>query len=386
MRGGTREQRRITACGGALVLLVALSFLGCPASESYEWHLPAGFPTPEVPTDNPMSEAKVELGRFLFYDVRLSGNQTQSCGSCHMQEHAFTDALPFSLGSTGEPGTRGSMSLANVAYVPVLTWANPALVSLEDQALVPMFGEHPVELGLSGLDDELLRRLREDARYPAMFEAAFPGEAAPISIANVVRAIACFERTIISGNSPYDRWLHGGDDSAMSESALRGMELFFSERLECFHCHGGFNFTDAVVHSGQALPEMPFHNNALYNIDFRGGYPEGNRGLYEHDGRSQHMGFFRAPTLRNIELTAPYMHDGSIATLDEVLDHYAAGGRTIESGPNAGVGADSPLKSVFLHGFELSAEERSDVLAFLRSLTDPEFLADPRYSDPFDGE
>lgn len=372
----------------ALVALVAaMSLLGCPASEgAYEWNLPAGFPPPQVPADNPMSEAKAELGRFLFYDVRLSGNQTQSCGSCHMQEHAFTDALPFSIGSTGEAGTRGSMSLANAAYVPVLTWANPALVSLEGQALVPMFGEHPIELGLMGMEDELIRRLREDTRYPGMFEAAFPGESDPITVSNVVRAIACFERTIISGSSPYDRWLYGGDESAMSASALRGMELFFSERLECFHCHGGFNFTDAVVHTGQSLPEIPFHNNALYNIDDRGGYPEGSRGLYEHDGRPQHMGFFRAPTLRNIELTAPYMHDGSIATLDEVLDHYAAGGRTIESGPNAGVGADSPLKSVFLHGFELRAEERADVLAFLRSLTDPELLTNPRFANPFENE
>ncbi len=386
---GWQAHRRVSApmwVGAAFTFAIASWLVGCPSSEAFEWDLPPGFPSPHVPADNPMSQAKVELGRFLFYDVRLSGNQTQSCGSCHIQAHAFTDARPFSIGSTGEPGNRGSMSLANAAYVPVLTWANPVLLSLEDQALVPLFGDHPVELGLSGMDEELLRRLREDARYPGMFEAAFPGEGNPITVANAVRAIACFERTIISGNSPYDQWLYGGDESAMSESALRGMGLFFSERLECFHCHGGFNFTDAVVHTGQTLPEMPFHNNALYNIDDRGGYPQGSRGLYEHDGRPQHMGFFRAPTLRNIELTAPYMHDGSIATLDEVLDHYAAGGRTIESGPNAGVGFDSPLKSVFLHGFELSEQERADVLAFLRSLTDSEFLSNPRYANPFVSE
>lgn len=374
----------------ALVLLAALGLLGCPAPEpsGYAWDLPAGFPTPQVPADNPMSDEKVELGRFLFYDVRLSGNETQSCGSCHLQDRGFADGLAVSVGSTGESTSRGSMSLANVAYVPLLTWANPALVSLEDQALVPMFGEHPVELGLSGMEDGLLGRLREDARYPSMFGAAFPGEVEPISVTNVVRAIASFERTIISGSAPYDRWAHpapgeGPDEGAMSEAALRGMDLFFSERLECFHCHGGFNFTDSVAHAGQPLAEMPFHNNALYNVDGRGAYPEGSRGLYEHDGEPRHMGFFRAPTLRNIELTAPYMHDGSIATLDEVLDHYAAGGRTIESGPNAGVGADSPLKSVFLHGFELTAEERADVLEFLRSLTDPELARDPRFSDPF---
>lgn len=376
MRRGAR------AAGVSLACLFAV--LGCEEPpRAWQWDLPPGFPTPRVPEDNPMSAEKVELGRFLFYDARLSGNQTQSCATCHRQELAFTDGAAVSVGSTGDRTARGSMSLVNVAYVPTLTWANPALVSLEDQALVPIFAEHPVELGLSGMEDELVRRLREDARYPGLFAAAFPGDAEPITIANVVRALASFERSIISARSPYDRWLYGGDDASMSESAKRGMELFFSERLECFHCHSGFNFTDSVAHDGQPLPENGFHNNGLYNVDGRGGYPEANRGLYDHTGQARDMGRFRAPTLRNIELTAPYMHDGSLATLDDVLDHYAAGGRTIETGPNAGVGSESPLKSVFLHGFELTARERADVLAFLRSLTDEAVLGDPRFADPF---
>ena len=367
-------------------VLAVATLAGCPAEpRAYEWDLPAGFPRPRVPDDNPMSAEKVELGRFLFYDARLSGNQTYSCGTCHLQSLAFTDGLGVSIGSTGEATARGSMSLANIAYVPELTWANPALVSLEDQALVPMFGEHPVELGLSGLDDEVLSRLRTstDPDYVAMFTAAFPGETDPVTIANTVRAIASFERSMLSGDAPFDRYTQGGDRSALSESAIRGRDLFFSERLECFHCHGGFAFTDSVTHDGQPLPEGGFHNNGLYNVDGRGGYPVGNRGLYEHTSDPRDMGRFRAPTLRNIALTAPYMHDGSVATLDEVLDHYAAGGRTIESGPNAGIGADSPLKSVFLHGFELTADERADVLAFLGSLTDEAFLTDPRLADPF---
>ena len=349
----------------------------------YDWGLPEGYPRPLVPLDNPMSAEKVELGRFLFYDVRLSGNQTQSCGSCHVQADAFTDLMPVSTGSTGEMTGRGSMSLTNVAYLPVLTWANPALTSLEDQALVPMFGEVPVELGLSGMEEELVRRLAADERYPAMFRAAFPDDPDPISVPNVVRAIASFERTLISHDSPYDRYAYGGDRTALSPSALRGLDLFFSERLECFHCHGGFNFTDTATHEGMTIREVAFHNTGLYNIDGRGGYPDTNTGLYAHTGDRRDMGAFRAPTLRNIAMTPPYMHDGSIATLDEVLDHYAAGGRTIESGPNAGVGSDSPLKNIFLHGFELSAEERADVLAFLESLTDETFLSDPRFADPF---
>lgn len=365
-----------------LGFLVLALLAGCTPAASYEWDLPEGVPHPRVPLDNPMSAEKVELGRRLFFDTRLSGNETQSCGSCHDPALAFTDGRPVSVGSTGDLTARGSMALVNVAYNPVQTWANPALISLEDQALVPMFGERPVELGLSGRDAEMIARLRADARYPAMFAGAFPGEAAPINVTNVVRAIASFERSLLSFDSPFDRWFYGGDEAAVSDSVRRGFDLFNTNELECFHCHGGFNFTDGVLHDGTVIPEVQFHNTGLYNIDGRGGYPEGNRGLFETTGLPSDMGRFRAPTLRNIAVTAPYMHDGSIATLDEVLDHYAAGGRTIESGPNAGVGSESPLKNIFLHGFSLTAEQRADVLAFLASLTDETFLSDPAHRSP----
>lgn len=367
------------------LLVLALFVVGCgpEAPPEYEWDLPPGFPVPRVPEDNPMSEAKVELGRFLFYDTRLSGNETQSCASCHQQALGFTDGRPNGIGSTGEVHPRSAMGLTNIAYTARLTWANPVLDLLEDQAMAPMFGEAPVELGLSGREDELIARLADDAAYPMMFAEAFPGDPDPISIGNIVRAIACFERTLISGNSAYDRYTYQGDDAALSESARRGRELFDDERLECFHCHGGFNFSDNVQHDGTVAAEIAFHNNALYNIDGRGGYPEPNRGIYEHTADRRDMGRFRAPSLRNIEVSAPYMHDGTIATLDEVLDHYAAGGRTIIDGPTAGIGSESPIKSIFLHGFTLTAEERADVLELLRSLTDEEFLSDPRFSSPF---
>jgi cytochrome c peroxidase len=369
-----------------LVLALALA-VGCgtEAEPPYEWNLPPGFPVPRVPEDNPMSEAKVELGRFLFYDVRLSGNQTQSCGSCHQQALAFTDGRPNGIGSTGEVHPRSSMNLTNIAYAARLTWANPALDTLEDQALVPIFGEHPVELGMAGRENELIARLAADPAYPMMFAEAFPNDPDPISIGNVVRAIASFERTLISGNSPFDRYTYQGDDTALSERARRAKDLFDSERLECFHCHGGFNFSDNIQHDGTIGAEVAFHNNALYNIDGRGGYPEPNRGIYEHTGDRRDMGRFRAPTLRNVAVTAPFMHDGSIATLDEVLDHYAAGGRTVTEGPYAGVGAESPLKSIFLHGFTLTPDEREGMIELLNALTDEEFLTDPRFSNPFEG-
>jgi cytochrome c peroxidase len=346
---------------------------------------PPGFPAMRIPPDNPFTREKAELGRYLFYDRRLSGNQTQSCGSCHRQSLAFTDGRAVSVGSTGERTPRSAMSLVNVGYTVTLTWANPSLRQLERQALVPMFGEQPVELGLAGMEQTLLARLRADARYPTMFRAAFPGQADPITLDNVTRALATFQRAILSADSPYDRYQRG-DRSALSPAARRGMELYFGERLECFHCHGGFNLTDAVVTATTRIEETPFHNTGLYNIDGMGAYPPSNTGLYEITHNPSDMGRFRAPTLRNIAVTAPYMHDGSVATLEEAIDHYAAGGRTIASGPNAGVGSASPLRSEFVRGFILDPRERADLLEFLRALTDESLLRDPRFSDPFGNE
>jgi cytochrome c peroxidase len=369
--------------GGAAVIALAFSLLGAatPRAE-WRWDLPPGFPAPRVPADNPMSEAKVLLGRHLFYDVRLSGNGTFSCANCHLQSRAFADPLPRGVGSTGEVHPRGAMSLANVAFASALTWGNPNMRTLEAQALVPMFGEDPVELGLAGKETEMLARLGKDARYRRMFADAFPGEPAPLTLVNVTRAIASFERVLISGRSPYDRAQHG-ERAAMSAAAQRGEQLFFSERLECFHCHGGYAFTGTVNDMGKAFPEVEFHNTGLYNIGGRGGFPRENPGLMDFTQRKEDEGKFKAPTLRNIALTAPYMHDGSIATLDGVIDHYAAGGRTIVSGPHAGDGSTNPNKSEFINGFELTAGERQDLLAFLHSLTDSAFVTDPRFADPW---
>lgn len=356
---------------------------GDARGDTYAWQLPRGFPVPKVPEDNPLTMGKIELGRHLFYDKRLSGNGTQSCASCHEQARAFTDGKPVGIGSTGQKHVRSAMSLANVAYAESLTWANTVLHSLEQQALVPLIGEDPVELGLTGQLDALLQVLREDTMYRALFASAFPDASEPFSLEHLVAAIASFERALISGDSAYDHYALRGETDALSPAAERGMQLFFSERLECFHCHGGFNLSGATTHVGKAFDETTFHNDALYNVDGRGAYPANNTGVYAFTGDPADMGRFKAPTLRNIELTAPYMHDGSIATLEEVIAHYARGGRRIESGPNAGDGRQSPLKSEFITGFELNDEERSDLLAFLRSLTDETFIHDERLSNPF---
>jgi len=344
----------------------------CSTAPGYTWDLPEGMPAPTVPVDNPMSQAKAELGRHLFYDERLSVDGDMSCASCHQQELAFTDGRPRGIGTTGEIHPRGAMSLTNIAYVPRLTWAHPDLDRLEHQALAPLFGDDPVEMGMADHEDELILTLATDPDTVTRFQAAFPDDDSPLTVPNIVRAIATFERTLVSFDSPYDRY-QAGDTDALEPAAIRGMELFMSERLECFHCHGGPTFSDALTHDKLPAAEVAFHNTGLYDVDGSGAYPAPNTGLHALTGRPEDMGRFRAPTLRNIEVTGPYMHDGSVETLDEVLDHYANGGRA---------GSSSPLKSEFVSGFVLSNTERSDVIAFLHSLTDRGFLTDPRFADP----
>ena len=349
----------------------------------FNWHLPAGFPRPQVPADNPMTEAKVELGRYIFYDKRLSGNGTFSCESCHFQDKAFTDGKALAIGATGQTHPRNSQSLVNIGYYSALTWANPVVTELERQHLVPMFGEFPVELGMTGHEEEVLNRFKTDSMYQRMFQAAYPNDTNPINLSNLVKALASFNRSLISGNSAYDRYISQKNDTLLSESAKRGMEMFFSEDLECHHCHTGFNFTLSTKHEFTTEPTQAFHNTGLYNIDGLGGYPRGNTGIHELTGKPEDMGRFRAPTLRNIALTAPYMHDGSMATLEEVIRFYARGGRLIESGENAGDGRLSPLKSGAVAGFTLTDEQIADLVAFLKSLTDEEFIHNPRLSNPF---
>lgn len=341
-----------------------------PTPEPWVWDLPPGFPEPWVPADNPMSAAKVELGRHLFYDTRLSMDGTFSCATCHRQELAFTDGLPRAEGVTGQVHPRGSMSLVNVAYASSLAWADPTLLDLETHAIGPMFGDSPVELGLVDGDDALAR-IADEPTYDALFEAAFPEDTEPRTLDNLVKAIASFERTIISGRSPFDRWFFDGDESAVSDAAKRGWELF-NFPGQCTYCHFSFNFTDSTYFA--SLPErtIPFHNTGLYNVDGQGGYPAGNEGLFAHTGVASDMGRFKSPTLRNIVLTAPYMHDGSVATLDEVLDLYGAGGR-----------AETPHLDFRMKTFELDDDQRADFMAFFESLTDDAVLSDPALADPW---
>ncbi len=374
-------KRIVTLCVLVVLGFCWLAFANRPVAAPYAWNLPPGFPEPTVPANNPMSAVKVQLGRHLFFDPRLSLTRMISCADCHQQKFAFSDPRILSVGATGQFTRRNSMTLTNTAYNASYDWANPNVTTLEHQMLTPLFGEDPIEMGLSGRREIVMAELAADPLYQRLFPAAFRRDDDPINWVNSMRAIASFSRTIISGDAPYDKYVRG-DAEAMTESAIRGFELFLSEKLECFHCHGGFNFTDASTHERDREPPSVFHNTGLYNIDGLGAYPPGNEGLFSLSGKPGDMGRFKAPTLRNIALTAPYMHDGSIATLDGVIDHYQRGGRLVENGDLAGDGMLNPVKSEFVNGFELSAEERADLLAFLNALTDEDLANNPDLSNP----
>jgi cytochrome c peroxidase len=359
------------------VLLLAFVSLvtGCgrESERAYRWNLPPGFPEPVVPADNPMTVAKVELGRKLFYDVRLSGNATQSCASCHRQEHAFADDVATPTGSTGERHHRNSMSLTNVAYNATFTWAHSGITSIEQHILIPLFGDAPIEMDAARNELKVLGRLAADPAYVREFEAVF-GNDGEITFKNAAQAIASFVRSLTSFNSPFDRYAYYADDAALSESQIRGMNLFMSERLECSHCHSGFNFSQFVTHDSSLIEDRTFHDTGLYFLEAA---PPArfDFGLSLVTKQNADRYRFKAPTLRNVARTAPYMHDGSIATLTEVIDFYAAAGRSIEEGPWRGDGRRSPGKSPFVKGFVLTADEKADLLAFLQSLTDEEFLS-----------
>lgn len=354
-----------------------------PAPVVWRWMLPKALPEPLTPENNPMSNEKVALGRYLFYDIRLSGNQTFSCASCHHQDKAFTDGKPLGVGSTGEVHPRSPMALGNVAYSPTLTWAHKEKLELETQIEAPFFGDHPVEMGVNeGNKAEVLKRVASDTKYQSRFKAAFPQQDNIISWKNIKNAISSFERTLLTGNSRYDKPHGKGTPLPWSDAEERGRVLFFTT-ANCFQCHGNFNFNDTASFEGSPLPELRFHNTGLFNIGGKGDFPERNRGIFEFTGQASDMGKFKAPTLRNIAVTAPYMHDGSLPTLEDVLNFYGDHGRNIVAGPNAGDGRDNPYKSEHINSIKLSEQDKADIIAFLKTLTDNDFLTDARLSDPF---
>jgi cytochrome c peroxidase len=348
-----------------------IAALGASADD-YQWQLPPGLRPPLVPADNPMTADKVALGERLFSDGRLSLTGAYSCASCHAPALAFTDGRKTAIGATGERHTRNTPSLINVAYDLTFGWADPSVTSLEAQHRVPMFNHTPVELGLDQVLPQRLAELSGDAALAPMRAAAFPDTPPQFTLDEIVQSIASYVRTLISANSPFDRYLYWGDDSLTAE-ARRGMRLFFSDRTNCALCHASFNLSGPVAQQGIPVPQPVFHNTGLYNVGGTGRYPDA--GLAAHTGRDEDIGAFRAPSLRNVAVTAPYMHDGSIATLAEVIDFYDAGGRNVKDGPEAGDGRLNPHKRKEIHTLNLTDAEKQELVAFLESLTDARYAA-----------
>lgn len=358
------EKRAQLAFQVGIVFCFTMVIGACSKSPTpYSWNLPHNIPPPPVPADNPLTDESVILGEKLFFDKGLSASNTISCSSCHDPEHAFAEPKTVSVGANGDALNRNALALVNVAYNASFTWAHNNLESIEKQLMIPLFNEHPVEMGVTGNEKRILKRF-EGSEYRALFEAAY-GDDTP-NLNNIVKALASYVRSLVSFNSAFDNYAYAQDDEALTPQQLEGLNLFFSERTECFHCHGGLNFTQSSKHSFQPFTAQPFHNTGLYNEDGKGSYPESDMGLYSVTHNKDDMGKFRAPTLRNIALTAPYMHDGSIATLDEVIEFYARGGNVAES-PN-------PYRSPFIKSFAITEEEKAALVAFLQSLTDEEFV------------
>lgn len=315
-----------------LILATAALCLSA-ATAPWQWGQPPCLPAPPVPSKNQMSADKIELGRRLFYDADLSIDGTMSCATCHEQHRAFADGNVTHGGVHGDPGRRNVPGLANVAWMTSLTWGDPRVTTLEAQAAIPVTGLAPVEMGMAGQEPEIARRLAADACYRTMLGRAFPASDG-ITFDRVALALAAFERSLVSFRSPYDAWRQG-DRSALSPVAITGATEF---RRSCSACHSGPLFSDGRFH--RLLPASP-----------------GDRGLAEITLRAADTGRFRTPSLRNVELTAPYFHDGSARTLADAVRRHP--------------------------GMAALSETRLESLAtFMAALTDRHFTTDPRYALP----
>ena len=310
---------------------------------------PNNFPAPNIPEWNPLTEEGVNLGRHLFYDPILSSDNTVSCASCHKQEHSFGDNLSFSFGVNGAQSQRHSPTIVNAAFQEKFDWDGKSN-SLEDQAVRPIFNE--IELHNNNWL-EVINRLKSSDLYLPLFCAAFGTE--DIDSLHILMAISQFERTLNSYNSRFDQWFYNGGPYTLEE--MDGFNIFATERGDCFHCHPIGLFTDNT-----------FHNNGL-DSDFQ------DMGRYNITGNPLDKGLFKSPTLRNIEFSAPYMHDGRFNTLDEVIEHYNFGGH---DSPTV-----DPLMKYVGVGLLLTEQEKSNLKAFLLSLSDQSFMNNSNLSNPF---
>ncbi|MGB4959995.1 MAG: cytochrome c peroxidase [Saprospiraceae bacterium] len=328
------------------------------APQNYELRLPAHFPNMVIPTDNPLTDQGILLGRHLFYDPILSGDSTMSCASCHLPELGFADGKAVSTGIDNIAGTRSSMSLINIGFVRSGLFWDGRAKTLEDQSLIPV--EDPIELHTTW--PEVINKLQVHSRYPKMFREAFGIQnKSEITKELAAKAIAQFERIMISKDSKFDKVQEG--KAFYTDLELIGFGLYFDDDpdlpdTECGHCH---NIPMATSDD--------FFNNGLTETGSLDGFPDNGRGKVT--GSRADNGKFRAPTLRNIKYTAPYMHDGRFQTIDEVINHYKSGGK---KSPNA----DPLLHPLAINQFYINA-----LKAFIDTFNDTTFYSNPELKNPF---
>jgi len=334
-----------------LYLIVMLSIiLSCSQDDVKPSHsapefmeTPKGFNDIEFPADNAFSQLRWALGKKLFFDPIMSIDSSVSCASCHSPDLAFSDELAFSLGVDDRIGTRNAPTLANVAYHPYFT-REGGVPTLEMQIFVPIQEHNEFDFNIVLLAE----RLKTDSTYVQMSMEAYDREPDAFVI---TRSLACFERSLISGYSRFDHYENYGDLSALTQSEINGMELFFSEKTNCSKCHGGFNFTNYA-----------FENNGLYE-------EYDDVGRFRLTGNEVDLARFKVPTLRNIALTPPYMHDGSISSLSEVIEHYNHGGFNHHN------------KSTLIKPLDLTDQQKDDLIKFLKTLTDDSFVQNPLFKN-----
>jgi cytochrome c peroxidase len=309
----------------------------------YPLELRDNWPEIEIPGNNPLYVASVEFGKQLFFDRRLSVDSTVSCTNCHKHEFGFADAIPLSVGVKGRLGFRNSGSLTNVAYLPYFN-RDGGVRTLDRFSLVPLEDHDEMDLNLLVMRD----RLSQDKSYIDQAKTIYNRR--PDAFA-VSRALASYLRTFISDNSPYDRYVYDGDTTAMNASQKRGYHLFFGDKAKCSTCHNGINLTN-----------YKFENNGLY-ADYKGK----DRGRQRITDNPNDEGKFRVASLRNIALTAPYMHDGSLTDLEEVLDHYQNHGKS------------HPTINPDINQINITDSEKADLISFLGALTDSTYIQDSKF-------
>ncbi|RMH02887.1 MAG: cytochrome-c peroxidase [Nitrospirae bacterium] len=314
------------------------------AQSEFSLELPLGLDREHllIPQDNPLTHEKVTLGKFLFFDTRLSANETIACASCHKPALAFTDGQPVSTGIHRQQGGRSAPAAINRAFSTVQFWDGRA-ATLEEQALGPFV--NPVEHGFA-THDQLVAKVQSIAGYRPLFQRAFGSPL--ITKDRIGQAIASFQRTLLSGNSPYDQFTQGGREDALSARAKKGMQLFFGKG-RCFLCHTGPNFTDER-----------FHN---LGVGWDGDHID--LGRYTVTKAPKDIGAFKTPTLREIARTAPYMHDGRFATLEQVVEFYNQGG------------IQNPFLDPLIQPLNLSQSEQADLVEFLWSLNGEGWEVEP---------